>query len=97
MNLIIDESAKEALKTDLEKSQKHSVRLMIKGFGWAGPSFGLVLDEQGNEDETTEIEGIKFVAEKDIAFLFDNAKVVYRKGMFGSSYDIVTSRGGGSC
>jgi hypothetical protein len=33
MNVIIDDSAKEALRENLEKRNKKAVRLAIKGFG----------------------------------------------------------------
>jgi hypothetical protein len=33
MNVIIDDSAKEALLENLEKRNKNAVRLAIKGFG----------------------------------------------------------------
>jgi len=97
MNINIDASTKDALLSDLTKQKKNAVRLMVKGFGWAGPSFGVVLDEQTNNDNVTEVEGIKFVAENDIAFLFEDAKIVYRKGLFGSSFDVLTPNTRSSC
>jgi hypothetical protein len=33
MNVIIDDSTKEALLANLEKRNKHAVRLALKGFG----------------------------------------------------------------
>jgi hypothetical protein len=33
MNVIIDDTAKDALKQSLEKRNKNAVRLSIKGFG----------------------------------------------------------------
>lgn len=33
MNVIIDDTAKEALKQNLEKRNKSAVRLTLKGFG----------------------------------------------------------------
>lgn len=99
MNVVFDDATKEALKSSLEKRNKDAVRLAITGFGWGGPTFGVVLDEQGNEDETATIDGIKFVAEKDIAFVFDNAKVIFRKGVFGDSFAVIGANGneGGAC
>lgn len=37
------------------------------------------------------VDGVKIVAEKEIAYVFENAKIVYRKGMFGNKFDVVTS------
>jgi len=97
MNISIDTSTRDALLNDLTKQKKSVVRLMIKGFGWAGPSFGVVLDEQHNDDTILEVDGIKFVAENEISFLFENAKVVFRKGLFGSSFDILVPNTRNSC
>lgn len=96
MNVIIDDAAKEALKQNLEKRNKTAVRLSIKGFGWGGPTFGVVLDEQTENDDVIELDGIKFVAEKDISFAFDNVKLIHKKGVFGDFFDVY-SPGGGSC
>ena len=41
---------------------------------------------------------MKFVAEKDISFVFDNVKVIHRKGVFGDSFDVYNPNGdGGGC
>jgi Fe-S cluster assembly iron-binding protein IscA len=42
------------------------------------------------------IDDIKIVADKEFAFLFDDAKIVYTKGYFGSSFNVVTGSEG-SC
>jgi Fe-S cluster assembly iron-binding protein IscA len=85
------------LLENLSKRNKSAVRLSIKGFGWGGPTFGVVLDEQTSEDDVQEVAGIKFVAEKDISFLFDGAKVIYRKGVFGDFFDVYTPNSSGGC
>lgn len=95
MNVIIDDATKEALKENLENRNKTAVRLTLKGFGWGGPTLGVVLDEQTENDEVIEIDGIKFVAENDIAFIFDNVKLIHRKGVFGDFFDIYSPNGGG--
>lgn len=98
MNVIIDNETKEALVNNLNKRNKSAVRLSIKGFGWGGPTFGVVLDEQTENDDVIEIDGIKFVAEKDISFVFDNVKVIHRKGLFGDFFDVYNpDNAGGSC
>lgn len=97
MNISLDTSTRDALINDLTKHKKSAARLMIKGFGWAGPSLGVVLDEQRNDDTVLEVDGIKFVAENEISFLFEDAKIVYRKGIFGSSFDVLTPTTRSSC
>ena len=98
MNVIIDESTKQALSENLEKRNKKAVRLAIKGFGWGGPTFGVVLDEQREDDDSVEVEGINFIAEKDISFVFADVKVIHRKGVFGDSFEVYDPNStGGSC
>lgn len=97
MNVTIDESTKEALLDNLKKRNKDAVRLAIKGFGWGGPTFGVVLDEQHEDDDILEVDGVKFVAEKDISFVFDNIKVIHKKGVFGDFFDVYNPNDTGSC
>jgi HesB-like selenoprotein len=85
------------LLENLEKRNKDAVRLAIKGFGWGGPTFGVVLDEQNENDDALEVDGIKFVAEKDISFVFQGVKVIHRKGVFGDFFDVYNPNGGGEC
>lgn len=98
MNVILDKEAKEALLENLKKRSKKAVRLAIKGFGWGGPTFGVVLDEQKENDDVVNVDGIDFVAEKDISFVFDNIKVVHTKGIFGDFFEVYNpNNAGGSC
>lgn len=97
MNFLVNSETAEALKTALESKNKEAVRVNIRGFGWGGPEFGIVLDEQKDEDEAVTVDGVKIVAERDIAYLFDNAKILYTKGLFGSRFQVVASNGRGSC
>lgn len=97
MTIIIDSSVKEALIKDMEKHHKPAVRLIVKGFGWAGPSFGIVLDEQAEKDDVVTVQGINFIAEKDISFLFENANIIQRKSLFGSYFDVSLPNSSGSC
>lgn len=97
MDITIDSSTKEALLENLKNRNKDAVRLAIKGFGWGGPTFGVVLDEQNENDDALEVDGIKFVAEKDISFVFQGVKVIHRKGVFGDFFDVYNPNGGGEC
>lgn len=42
------------------------------------------------------LDDIKIVAEKEFAFLLDDAKIVFTKGYFGNSFNIITGNDG-SC
>lgn len=97
MNIIIKPTVKEALIKDMEINHRPAVRLLVKGFGWGGPTFGIVLDEQEETDDLVTVQGIDFIAEKEISFLFENAEIIQRKSMFGSYFDVSLPNISGSC
>lgn len=90
MTVLFDADTREALLSALKEKSKSAVRLMIKGFGWGGPTLGVVLDEQRDDDEVLDINGLKIVAESDIAFIFQDAKIIQRQGVFGSTFEVFT-------
>ena len=90
------EATKDAVKEVkkiLEKQESNNkvIRVNIEGFGWRGPSLGLVLDEHKNDDYTQEIEGIKFVAGEELnrykGFNIEYVNSFIRKGF------VVTPKG----
>lgn len=91
MKISFDEKTKNALLSKLEKSDKDAFRLMIKGFGWGGPTLGAVLDEQKQNDIAETIEGIKFVVDNEEAEIFENCKVLYSKTLFGETFKVISS------
>lgn len=88
MKFNMSEETKASLLVSLEKKDKDAVRIFIKGFGWGGPSFGVALDKQNDDDDVFQLENIKIVAEKEISFLFEDAVIGSRKGMFGDFYTV---------
>ena len=68
MNIEISNKAQEELKKVLEQrnSQDKPLRIYIAGIGWGGPSFGMALDEQKQDDELTQVGEFKFVVDKDV-------------------------------
>ena len=75
MKVNVSKEVLETLKGALEDEGKNAVRFEITGFGWGGPTFGIVLDEQNERDSAYEIDGVKFVAEEDFAFLIEGLKL----------------------
>jgi HesB-like selenoprotein len=97
MRITIDDNTKASLSKALQEREKEAVRIAIKGFGWGGPTFGVVLDEQKEDDDVFVVDEIKVVAEKEFSFLFDDTKIVETKGYFGNSFNVITGRDSGSC
>lgn len=92
MNISFDENTKLALEKHLNDKKKKAIRLHIKGFGWGGPTLGLVLDEQKDDDISENIEGLTFVAQKDEAYIFDSTKILFSKSIFGDSFKVLSNR-----
>lgn len=91
MKISFDEKTKNALLSKLEKSDKDAFRLMIKGFGWGGPTLGAVLDEQKQNDIIETVDGIKFVVDNEEAEIFENCKILYSKTIFGENFKVISS------
>lgn len=96
MKISFDLKTKEALEQKLSEFDKSAVRFMIKGFGWGGPTLGVVLDEQKAEDAVETVDGIKFVVDKEEEFVFEDCKVLYTKTLFGDSFKVISATVGES-
>jgi len=96
MKISFDLKTKEALEQKLTEFDKSAVRFMIKGFGWGGPTLGVVLDEQKSEDTVETVDGITFVVDKEEEFVFEDCKVLYTKTLFGDSFKVISASVGES-
>ena len=101
MNFTIDEITKDVLVNSLKEAGKKAIRIVITGFSWGGPTFGIVLDEQKDGDDFFNLSEISselsiklsIVVEKDLSFLFDNGKIIASKNSFGNSFSVLTGNG----
>lgn len=82
MNVIIQSDILEELKGSLKSLNKNAVRFEVVNFGWSGPVFDIVLDEQRENDVVKEVNGIKFVADNEIAFLIKNPEIIKNSSGF---------------
>jgi len=89
MNFTVDESTRYILVNNLKDANKKAIRIIITGFSWGGPTFGIVLDEQKDEDDFFNLDELSIVAEKDFSFLFNNAKIIASKNDFGNSFNVL--------
>lgn len=81
MKVNVSKEVLETLKDSLKSEGKNAVRFEIKGFGWSGPTFSIVLDEQKIKDSVYEVDGVKFVAEEEISFLIEGLELVVSDGI----------------
>lgn len=82
MNILIQPEVLRDLKEELESLNKNTLRFDIAKFGWSGPIFDIVLDEQKENDTVVEVEGIKFVADSDIAPIIINPEIIKTENGF---------------
>lgn len=92
MNISFDEYTKVALMKELQENNKSAIRLIVKGFTWAGALLGVVLDEQQSDDEKIIIDELTFIAKKDILHLLENVRIEYAKGFFRNSFKVYSLR-----
>lgn len=90
MKINLTERAKEELKKVIkEKETKKPLRIYLAGHGWGGPSFGIALDEQKDNDVVTEIDDITFVIEEDFADGFENFTVDYSDSFLRKGFSVM--------
>lgn len=65
---------------EVHSEQPKNVRIFVSGMGWAGPSFGLALDELKEDDKSLVYEDISFVMENMIFEQFGDFKVEFLGG-----------------
>lgn len=68
MKVKVDVAAMDKLNETLKNypDRPDIIRIYLAGMGWGGPSFGLALDEQNENDLVDESSGIKFIIEKGL-------------------------------
>ena len=57
--------------------EPQAIRVFLAGMGWSGPSWGLALDEQKDEDILYEEDGVKFLMEESVYEQFGEFTVEY--------------------
>lgn len=103
MKIIISEKAQAIIKKQLEDKNREMgdtfLRIFVKGIGWGGPTFGIALEEQKNEekDYDEEINGLKLLVEKDLLDQYKSFKVDYSDGWFRKGFSIQAGIGGSGC
>lgn len=93
----------DAIKTVLEaqSDKPQNIRVFMAGFGWSGPSFGLALDEQKENDLVDDSNEVTFVMDQDVFDQFGDIKVEFVNGGYMvkpvNQADSGCSSCGGSC
>ncbi len=74
-----------------------ALRVYVKPGGCSGFSFGMGLDEPREDDETTEINGIRVVVDPQSIPYVEGAVVDYKNTMMGGGFAITNPNAVSSC
>lgn len=104
MELTVSPPASEALKQVIQEhgtlGAPSGVRLGVQGAcGCGSAHFGMMLDEQHEDDTILNIDGINFLVDPDAVSLLEGAELDYSDELMGRGFRInaVKSGGGGGC
>ena len=90
-------SVSENAKKQLDESGMKNLKILLKGYGWSGPVFGLVQGEPAEGDSVFPLDDFNFAVEKDIADTVNSLEIDYYKGLFQKGYVVSANGSKGSC
>lgn len=99
MKINVTEKAKDELKkilSDKDTTGKR-LRLYIAGFGWGGPSFGLALDEQKENDIKSTVGDFEFIVDEDTTNQYNEFTVDFVKDWLRKGFRISANGNSGNC
>lgn len=93
MRIDITEKASVELEKLMKAKEEKSLRIHVGSYGWAGPSFGLALDEQIDGDAVTEVNGYTFLVEEDLLDAYNGFTIDYSDSWLKKGFSVIPSRG----
>lgn len=90
MIINITDTAAEQLTNMLKEQEQPAkkIRIMITGVGWAGPRFGIALDEQKDDDKSFKKDDFEFILEPRLANYSDSLTIDYRDSFLSKGFKI---------
>ena len=92
--LTITETAREQFEQLLQENPEKFLRVVFEGFGWGGPSLGLVLDELKDEKETVAVNGIDLMIAENVVSFTEGHEIDYIKNDYAQGFSIAPTTGG---
>lgn len=98
MHVTITEQAQKVLDSQFNNVENKYLRIFIQGFGWAGPRFGITLDEvkDTNKDYSESVDKFNVLVEKDLISQYKNFKIDYSDSWMNKGFNVVPGAGGSS-
>lgn len=99
MKIEITEKAKNELKRVLELREGNSkpLRIYVASVGWGGPSFGLALDEQKEDDIEVVVEDFTFIVEEVLKDNFGKFTIDYSDNWLRKGFTVIPDRTTSTC
>lgn len=85
MNIVINKTALQELKSELRKSEKDTVKLFVSAVRCGGPTLSLAFYNRKGGDNITTVEEIDFYLDNGVEEYGDNIEISKREG-FGGGY-----------
>jgi len=98
--LVITEKAGQKIKGLLTEEKKvgYGLRVYVAGGGCQGFEYGMVFEEQANEDDTViEAHGVKVFVDAQSAPMLQGTQVDYQDSLEGSGFSIKNPQAKSSC
>ena len=73
--LEITKSASEKLTEYLQDREVKAIRIFLNSGGWGGPSLAMALDEPRDTDDVFDINGFKYIVDKEFMKAAEPIKV----------------------
>lgn len=89
MKINISNDTCELLKAQLLKKSKKYIRINMAGFGWGGPAFSIVLDEQINtNDIVINVNDLTIVVDNEFEEFLDESTISHSKNFIGTTFKV---------
>ena len=92
---VTDRATEEILSSVGERTT--DVRILVKGYGWGGPVFGIALDEQTENDYAMKIGDQNFVVENELIDVYQGFEIDFQDNWFSKGFTVRATYGGSSC
>ncbi|MDZ4975957.1 hypothetical protein GNF42_16205 [Clostridium perfringens] len=86
MNIIFDEKTKEALLSEVDKSNYNQIRVKVVAIGCGKPEYDLYADFISDEDFEVIISDVKFVIAKKDEKLCNGIEIKYDKEVYNKGF-----------
>ncbi len=95
--LEVTETATSQIAEYFKDKQVSPIRIFLNEGGWGGPSLGMALDEPNDTDKVYDVEGFKYIVNKDFMEKIKPVKVDFMEYGFKISSSMEFGSTCGSC